>query len=274
MDIRISALLPNRGKCTTRSYIPILCLIAIVSAEWLVADIDAVLGGILHVAILFFLISAASFSARRPDQRLYLSLSLVPIIRIASLSAPLTYFQDMYWHVIISVPIFTAAFLVTRVLNLSPADIGLGIRGASSGLLIQILVALSGIGLGVVEYIILEPEPLISALSLDRILIPALILIVSTGFMEEIVFRGIIQRSSLEVFGNWGIVFCAAMFAALYISYLSWVQLGFVFLNGLFFGWITKKTGSILGVCVAHGLINVCLYLILPFSSIDFGLLN
>ena len=78
-------------------------------------------------------------------------------------------------------------------------------------------------------------------------------------------FSAVLQRSAVEAFGWRGIVYISLLFAILHIGFLSWVDVIFVFGVGMFFGWWVKKTGSLLGVTLAHGLTNVTLYLIAPF---------
>lgn len=49
------------------------------------------------------------------------------------------------------------------------------------------------------------------------------------------------------------------------MGFLSWIDVVFVFVVALFFGWVVKKTGSLFGVTLAHGITNIVLYLIIPF---------
>jgi len=102
--------------------------------------------------------------------------------------------------------------------------------------------------------------------------LPALILLFSTGFLEELLFRGIMQRTATETLSQFGLVYVALVFAALHIGYKSIPDLIFVFTVGLFFGWTVQKTHSILGVTLAHGLTNIILFLVIPFLSINGGL--
>jgi membrane protease YdiL (CAAX protease family) len=115
-----------------------------------------------------------------------------------------------------------------------------------------------------VEYLILRPEPLILALRWQEVIVPALILLVATGFVEELAFRGVMQRSA-QALGSWGWIYIAVVFSVLQIGHLSALHWLFVLAVALLFGWIVKRTGSILGVSLSHGLINVCLFLIFPF---------
>ena len=83
--------------------------------------------------------------------------------------------------------------------------------------------------------------------------------------MEELIFRGVLQRSAVQAFSGWGIVYVSLLFAILHMGFLSWLDIIFVFAVALFFGWVVKKTGSLLGVTLSHGLTNIVLFLVAPF---------
>jgi uncharacterized protein len=129
--------------------------------------------------------------------------------------------------------------------------------------LIQIMIALNGMGLGFIDYLILKPEALNSNLTFQMTILPALILLLSTGFVEELAFRGVMQRTA-SVFGSWGWVYIAAVYAILQLGRDSILHCMFVFLVALFFGWVVKKTKSLMGVSFAHGFLNIGLFLVFP----------
>lgn len=240
-------------------------LLGIALAEWATSQINPNEGLIIYLIIMFTLIFHASFTTIPTYRKLYFSLSLAPMIRILTISIPLASLPQIYWYLIIAIPVLVVVFMAIRLLNFRPSEVGLSLQRIAIQVPIQVLVGLTGIGFGLVEYQILNPESIIPALTWESIWLPALIFLVTTGFTEELVFRGMIQRGSLEAMGSWGLVYTAAVFSALHISYLSWQQWGFAFLTGLFFGWIVKRTGSICGVSLSHGITNICLYLIIPF---------
>ena len=75
-----------------------------------------------------------------------------------------------------------------------------------------------------------------------------------------------LQRTAIAVLGSWwGIIYISLLFAVLHMGFLSLIDLAFVFLVALFFGWVVKKTGSLFGVTLAHGITNILLYLVVPF---------
>ncbi len=239
-----------------------LCyLVAIAAAELVVALVNPLGGIILHIVLLLGLVSHASFVARHPRHKFYLALALAPLIRVLSLSMPLTEFPQIYWYAIIAVPLLVAVFAVMQRLDFRPAQIGLTLNR----LPLQFVVALTGIPFGIAEFYILRPSPLADSLAWEGMVLPALILLVGTGFVEELVFRGVMQRSATEALGGWGWVYIAGVFTVLHIGYLSWADLGLVLIVGLFFGWVVQKTGSLVGVTLSHGITNIVLYLVVPF---------
>jgi len=155
-----------------------------------------------------------------------------------------------------------------RILGYRLEQVGLNF----SRLSLQLAVWLTGIVFGIAEYFILTPDTMVAELTWQEIWLPALMFLVCTGFVEEFVFRGVLQRIAVEAFGGWGIVYVGLLFAVVHMIHYSEIGLNallidmvFVFVVALFFGWVVKKTGSLFGVTLAHGLINIVLYLVAPF---------
>jgi len=41
-----------------------------------------------------------------------------------------------------------------------------------------------------------------------------------------------------------------------------------VFAIALLYGWVVRRTGSIIGVSVSHGITNITLFLLIPFIPV------
>jgi membrane protease YdiL (CAAX protease family) len=239
----------------------IIYLLIILSAELVTVFVHPVWGIGIHITILVMALLQSALNTSYAHRPLLLSLTLVPLVRIISLAMPLVNIPQIWWYPIIYVPLLLAAIVVLRTLDYRIWQVGLSFNR----LPVQLMVALTGMVFGVCEYFILRPEAMMSELTWQAIWLPALVLILSTGFVEELIFRGVMQRSSLDAFGGWGIVYISSLFAILHIGYLSWIDVIFVFIIALFFGWVVKKTGSLLGVTLSHGFTNVMLFLVAPF---------
>jgi membrane protease YdiL (CAAX protease family) len=237
---------------------------AIVTAEIVRALVDARWGVSLHAVVLWALLVHFSRASERSQAKLLLALCLAPLVRILNLGMPLGDVVLAYWFLIVSAPMIVAALLVARTLGLTRYDLGLTVRAIP----LQLLVGAMGVALGIAEYFILTPDALVDELTWRQAWWPAAILLVATGFGEEFVFRGVMQSASTEALGKAAILYVAIVFAALHVGYKSVPDVAFVFLVALFFGWVVARTGSLLGVTLSHGIANVVLYIIMPFTAI------
>jgi len=237
---------------------------AILAAEMVTALVDARGGVGFHVAILWALLLHFSQVEKRWEGRVLLALCLAPLIRVLSLGMPLENVEVVYRYLIVSVPMITAAFVVARTVGLTRYDLGLTLRAIP----VQLLVGAAGVGLGIAEYFILRPEALVDELTWQQAWWPAVILLVATGFGEELVFRGVMQAASTDALGRVGVLYVAVVFAALHVGHRSAPDVAFVFVVALFFGWVVAKTGSLLGVTLSHGIANIVLYIVVPFTAI------
>src|SRR5258706_9816284 len=92
----------------------------------------------LLLAALFFLGTHARVQNQR---RVLLAFALVPLIRLVTLSLPLTVYPTLYWPLLTGLPLCLAIYFVLWSTSLSLADVGF--RGGSWRL--QLTVAPSGI---------------------------------------------------------------------------------------------------------------------------------
>ncbi len=249
------------SKVSSIWWVALFYLGAITLAEVLTALLDPVAGLILHGLVLLLLILQAAVSDRIPTRRFLLALSLAPLTRVLSLVMPLQHFPMVYWYLLVGLPLGIAAIFAARTGNLSRIELGLTL----GKLPFQVLISLVGIGLGYLEYCILRPQPLIAMLRLDLVWLPALILLIFTGLLEEFIFRGLLQSTAISRLGRMGMVYAAGVFAVLHLGYRSWLDVFFVFGVALIFGWIVQRSKSIFGVTLAHGLTNISLFLVFPF---------
>jgi membrane protease YdiL (CAAX protease family) len=238
------------------SYLALITL-----AELVTTFVSPRAGLVMHSTLLIVLLVHGALTAGDPYHRLLLALVLAPLTRMLSLCLPLVTFPQLYWYLIISIPLGVATVLAARLLGFSRAQLGLTLRRFP----LQVLVALTGITFGLVEYLILRPDALIDDPTWRNVLVSGVILMVCTGFAEEVIFRGVIQRASIQALGRFGLLYGAILFAVLHIGYASVLDVVFVFFIALLFGWITEATGSLVGVTVAHGLTNIVLFLVMPF---------
>jgi len=237
--------------------------LAITLAELVTVSIHPVLGMTTYILILIALVLHSALASRPAYHELLLSLSLVPLIRIISLSMPLAAvgIPQLWWYPIIYAPLLVAALRVMHLLGYTWAEIGFKVKGIS----LQFAIAMTGFGLGLAEFFILTDEARVTGAILGKTpLLAGFLLMVTTGFVEEVIFRGVLQRSAVPIFGVWGMVYASLLFAIVHWIHGSVLDILFVFVAAMYLAWAVNKTGSLLGVTLAHGIANIVLFLVAP----------
>lgn len=253
-----------------RALITLLYLLLIAAAELVTAyavghgAVFAKSGIVFHGIILFTLLihSARSLRADPEFSQLLLVLILAPLIRILSISMPVAQFSYMTWFFIISIPVYITIFTCVYLQQLSPRDIGLAVP-AVKHLPLEFGVILLAVPLGIMEYLVLKPRILVEP-RLATLLVPVLIMVVCTGLLEELSFRGLMQYHATRTMGFAGIVLISALFGLMHIGNLSVQDVLLTASIAFLFSLVVRQTGTIYGVSISHGIINVTLFLIAP----------
>jgi len=156
-----------------------------------------------------------------------------------------------------------AAVAIIRIVKLTRQDLYLG----PGKIRVQLLIALTGIIIGPALYFLYRPEPI----NIERgwpILGATAVSIIVAAAVEELVYRGILQRTSTWVLGRWGLIYVSAAFMFFHIDHVSGANLSiasipFIFIVALFYSWVVGKTGSLLGVTLSHIICNVIVFMVL-----------
>lgn len=240
-------------------------LFLITGAE-LLTSYDPLLGVVSHILILcgLLLYAAIEYDRNKLFAQFLMVLVIPPMIRILSLSMPIVHFSRIFWFILISIPIFIAVFTCMWLLGIRPKDAGLLMprwRDAP----IEAGVILMAVPFGIMEYLILKPSPLGLYLAIPNLIALVLIILVCTGFLEELSFRGLMQFTTLQLISKWwAILFVSAIFGVLHAGNLSFLDCLLAFSVGVMFSVVRYRTGSIYGITVSHGVINIILFVVAP----------
>jgi len=147
--------------------------------------------------------------------------------------------------------------------HLKPREIGLS-PPRLRFLPIDLVMISVAFPVGLIEYQILKPEPIVNLLEGEALISSSIIMILSTGFLEELAFRGIIQYHATNTMGIYGIFYVSFVFSILHIGNLSIFDILLAFFVGLAYSIVVMKTGSIYGVSLSHGIINIVLFILAP----------
>ena len=252
-------------------------------AEACTAFVRADLGIVVHALILAVLVNHYVFVSGRPadlsgsEDRgrpadVLLALALVPLLRILSLTMPIGELSQPYAYVFTGAPILLATLLAARALHSS--QLWTRLRRRSE----QGLVALTGIPLGVVAYVIIRPQPIETGWVAIVVTCVGLVFfsaaveerrepahLVRLAVVEELLFRGVLQNALYAAFGRVGVLGSTVLFAAVYLGARPIGYAAFAGVMGLLFAWFSFRTRSLLGVVLSHSIVNLSAVVIWPW---------
>ncbi|MBW3590985.1 MAG: CPBP family intramembrane metalloprotease, partial [Actinobacteria bacterium] len=233
---------------------------AIVAAEALISWASVYAGLGLHGVVLCALLAHYSLRAGLDGSwDALVAVAFVPVLRILSASIPIRDIEPVYWSGLIGAPLLLGIGLAKKRFKLGWSDLGVYVDEWPA----QALIGLSGAGLGLLAFVALSPLPEVSANS-QHVLVAALLVVVLAGFIEELLFRGLIQGLLVRSGRVFSVLGSSALFAGVYFGSGSAGLLAVFAAVGLYFGWCVQRTGSIAGVSAAHALMSLGIFVVWP----------
>jgi uncharacterized protein len=231
-------------------------VLALAGAELLFVERHVLAGLVLDAGLVLVLANLAAAG----EAQLFGVLALVPLARLLSFTMPFGDVPRLYWPALVGAPLLPALALAARGYGFSLSSLGLR-RG---GLAAQLAIAATGVPLGIAGYAILRPPPVVARLDWSHLLFGSLTLLVFAAFVEELLFRGLLQRGAVGTFGAVGVVFVNVLFAVTAIGSLSAGYAVFAGLEGGWFSVAVSRSRCLWGVIGAHALAAVGLVLVWP----------
>ncbi|MDQ3093347.1 MAG: CPBP family intramembrane metalloprotease [Actinomycetota bacterium] len=241
---------PASTLLTLLGYLAALVAMGVLAAAG--APTAAAIGhGVLLVVILTHAGARLEKAKQVPDAlgRGLCGLALVPLLGLVGTALTSDLLPAPAHVVLVALFALVGAVLVARILDLTPAELGVR-RGR---LPVQLGVGLTGIPLGLLALVLgggRAFEPL--AGSSPILLVPAILL---AAAVQELVFRGVLATTFAALFGRAGIVCTSALFAVAAVGTGSVGLVVALLVCGLVWAWARERTGSIAGTTVAHALV-------------------
>ena len=119
-----------------------------------------------------------------------------------------------------------------------------------------------------INYSLITPVPLVPSLDFYHLAALAVIMIGVVGFVEELLFRGVLQNVLERRLGLVpGLLLASGIFGLMHSAY--GVPMGIAFAGGVgvLFGVLYDATDSLVLVAAMHGLMNVFLFGIIPLTG-------
>jgi membrane protease YdiL (CAAX protease family) len=233
---------------------------ALVIAQAFVLFGETEVAEVAQIVVFGFLAVAYLAWRREPHRQMLLALALLPLVQLLSLSLPTRLFPMLEWFVMIGIPTYVLMVLAAYRLELRPYELGLRLTRWQP----QARIILAGAILAIPGYLILRPAPLVTDPTPLNVATAALIVGLFGGFLEEGLFRGVIQSVAERSLARRSIAVSAFATGLLYSTSLDVRYVVFAVLVGILFGSVVRRTGSIVGVAGGHAALFAVQLVLLP----------
>lgn len=237
--------------------------IVVLLGELLLIQQEFLLGTLLYAGMLQSILLYGASRWEQPQR--YLLVLLIPsIIRLMNFTLPLEQLSPPFAQLVVSIPLAITAAVFVWLLREGQFRFNFQRKRKFSYLL---LIA-SGCIVGIVLFLFTKPPP--PAYKTPLIFIfNIFVILVSMAFLEEWLFRGIMQTALTHVYGGKIAVLVVALFyTILHINQSPWPFLLLIFVFALCLSWLRRNTDSLLDVCLVHGAANIVFFLVLPLYTI------
>jgi len=233
--------------------------------QYFFAFVEPALGIFSALASVTALYLAISLLSKRLNQALRESIEIICLIQVYTLLiSSLPWFfvsQDLF------IPATYSILLALCLWHIKDSSMDLKEIGfRKTQLRYMIIAVVAGMLLGAVEYQILRPPPPTPTFSITYFIQTTIYMLILVGFAEELLFRGMLL-TSLEKHIGWkpALILHSLVFAILHLTWRIIIEVIFVFIAGIIFGLLFKRSGSLIPPVIAHGIGNTMLLSILPF---------
>lgn len=247
---------------TERDVLPVVAIaLLLLVGETLILFQYGDLGLILHAITIVLLIILVSRSSE-PISLLYQSLLLLPVLRIFNLGLPVFTHDELVFLGVIYSFLLMSTWLIIRSQELSLDILGLGQEHLS----LAVPGIVIGFVLGVAQYFLGLEE-----LAYEPTLRNYILVVITTGFLvgfvEEVIFRGLVQRWMDTVFDRWtAILGVSLLFGFMHSVWLAPMDIVFAGVISIFLGWVYAETNNLWFITSVHGMINITGFLLAPLA--------
>jgi membrane protease YdiL (CAAX protease family) len=235
--------------------LPLLYLASIIVAEAATRLGSPVLGAVLYGAILIVGLDQAVVSPRR-DRVLLLAVSILSLERLLRLALAPEIVGAAAWAVVAAATTIAAIVIVSRLARFSRPDLGLVADRRVALLAIALFPV--GLALGLAWYPIAGPVGIGAGQDPVDLLELLVTFAIVTGIVEEVLFRGLLQRAASERLGSMaGIAYVAVLYTVLAASPWGLAGIPFILSAALCLAALTAVTRSVVPAVAAHVGLNL-----------------
>lgn len=242
--------------------IPTVLIIAAETALFFGSSQQAIWG---HVIALLILVSAPLYLDE--NIRIIQAFLLIPLFRIINLGMPILFNISLLWYPLIYAPLYPGGILIASLHDVSLfKDWKFAILAAP--LMLPFSALLSGI-----EYSVITPGALILDDSLTQVAVIGFVMLFFVGFVEELLYRAILQRTlRIEIGRIPALIIANVLFGMMHSAYGTPWEIVFAGSLGFVYGIVYEYRENLILVTILHGLLNTFLFGIFPLNETAYAL--
>ncbi len=222
-----------------------------------------------HTLLLITLVLCIALIKDHEIQQTYQILMLLPVLRLVNLTTPVFHENALYTLAFIYIPMAVPIAIITIHQKFTFEQMGLNLRRL--WLLLPIAV-FTGAVLGYGEYTILRisaEDALIQDLGFGNFLSLTVVMIFFVGLIEELIFRGLLQKRFEKFMGPaMGILTASLLFGLMHAGYGSLIEIFYAAFVGVFIGLVYYRTGNLTFAVLIHGFMNIFIFGIFPLMRL------
>lgn len=222
----------------------------IVIAELSSSRLGSLPGAMLDAALVPLILAHFALRPDVPYRRMLPALALVALLRTLSVAAVVPQLPEYLWYAAVGVPVLAGALLASRLIDAPAIRQVIAVRRPE----FDTVLALLGFPAGLVGYAALRPAALLSSGDVLSVLAAMAVLTVFGGFLEEVVYRGILQTVAIDAFGSKGagILFSATLGAVMYWGTGEFSFMFVIWVLGIGYGMALARGASLWGIALSH----------------------
>lgn len=239
----------------------IVYLILIFIMEVIGYSVGVIYGSLGNALLVFVAINHSVWARKTPLQSILPALALIPFLRLLSVVLPVPGWPPQIVYVLVAVPMLFTIGMIMHSYDISLVTLGL----RNSSWRSQLLIATSGVPLGLFGFFILRPAPLFKISNPFVLGISLLVILLFISFLEEIIFRGVFLQAVVQVNENFAVLSSSMLYGIYHIGSQSLGYTLFMGFVGLLFAYFVIRSRSLWGVVIANFFLTVGMGMLWPF---------
>lgn len=229
----------------------------------------AIFFGYFEYALLVYLLTLLAclpgFFGSGEASKMLRALALVPVFRFVNAGMPVFFQPTVLWLPLVYGPLIPGLYLF----GWTHPSVTLRVFGQPRRFVLLLPIGLVlALVFATVEYYVIQPEALIPLWNLQNLLVLGVVMILFVGLAEEILFRGILQRTFEEGLGTVpGLLLASMLFGTMHAGFGLLPEIGYASGVGLVLGLLYDWTDSLALVTIVHGAANVFLFALFTFQG-------